>query len=272
MDDTQSKKYIWFSVALFLSLCLWWGLLQLPSIATSENREIFSSVYGVMALWGGLWGIYESKKWGGTKSVLGKAVLLLSIGLLLQVFGQVAYSAYTYILGVEIPYPSIGDVGYFGSIFFYIGGAWYLASIVGIKYALDKFINKLLCIAIPVLSLVVYYFAFFKVVEADFSHPLVTFLNFGYPFGQSVYLGISLVAIVLSRTLLGGTMKPRLSLLLFSLLVQYASDFVFLLQTNAGTWVTAGFNELMYLSAYFLMTMSLVSLDKAVTLKVKQDG
>lgn len=258
---SRTKGYSIISLFLYIALSAWWVMVQFLPFDTDANRELFSATYGVMALWGGIIGLIVSKRWGGGKSALGRALMNFSIGLLLQVFGQISYSAYTYLFHIEIPYPSIGDIGFFGSIFFYIMGAWHLATTVGIGLALDKFVNKICAFIIPTASIFAAYMFFRDNLEFIADEPLTTLLNFGYPFGQAIYVSIALLAYLLSWKLLGGIMRPKLSLLLLSLILQYASDFVFLVQTFNETWLTAGFNELMYLSAYFMMTMSLVFLD-----------
>ena len=109
------------TVLLFLLLTGWWLLLRLTPIGEdSFQNELFSASYGVMALWGGLLGWRISKKWGGVKSILGRSIVFFALGLLAQEFGQLIYSFYSLYLGVEIPYPSLGDLGFFGSIPLYI--------------------------------------------------------------------------------------------------------------------------------------------------------
>jgi hypothetical protein len=257
MTKALGSKYSIVSITIFATLSIWWLLLQF----TDLNREVFSASYCAMAFWGGILGLIVSEKWGGSKSSLGFAVLMLAIGLLLQVFGQLAYSVYYYVLKLdEVPYPSIGDVGFFGSIFFYIAGAWFISTTVGIKYALKDPKNKILAVLIPLFALVSSYYFFVQGQDLTSEGLLITLLNLGYPLGQSIYVGIAALGYFLSRKLLGGSMRGPLSLLLLSLILQYASDFVFLYQTYHETWVVGGINEYMYLISYFVMAMALVSL------------
>lgn len=263
MKKSFGDKYVYISFLIFCVLTAWWLLIQLGITDNDLNREIFSATYGVMALWGGLFGLFVSKKWGGVKSTLGKGVLMLSIGLLLQEFGQISYSVYYYLLNVDkVPYPSFGDLGYFGSIFFYISGAWFISSAIGIKYALAKMHNKILAVIIPLFAVLMSYFFFVQGVDSSSETILVQLLNIGYPIGQSIYVGIAMLGYLLSRKLLGGAMKNPLSLLLLSLMLQYCADFVFLYQTAQETWRVAGINEYMYLTTYFVTTISMVSLYK----------
>lgn len=120
MNDRRSR----FSVFLFLLLTVWWIVLRWID-QSDIQYQIFSASYGVMALIGAFWGIAISKKWGGSASIMGKAILFFSLGLFAQEFGQLVYSAYAFFLKIQIPYPSIGDIGYFG-VFRYICWVWSL--------------------------------------------------------------------------------------------------------------------------------------------------
>jgi ABC-type Na+ efflux pump permease subunit len=135
-------------------------------------------VYGIIALWGGLGGLLIAQKWGGWSSVMGKAIILLSCGLLAQEFGQLVFSYYNIYAHIEVPYPSLADVGFMGSIFFYAAGMIMLGKAAGITYSLNKVSGKLQIILIPLAMLVVSYSLFLTNYEFDWSSPLTIFLYF----------------------------------------------------------------------------------------------
>lgn len=259
-----------FALLLFLGLSGWWLTLRAAAAPSDFALELFSGVYGVMALFGALVGLRLSKAWGGWKSLIGRAIQMFSFGLLAQEFGQITYSLYTLVFEIEIPYPSVGDIGYFGSIFFYIYGVWLLGKAVGAKFSLRSYGNKLQALVIPVVLLAVSYWFFLREYEADWSQPLTTFLDFGYPLGQAIYISLAILVFTLSRKFLGGVMRPVILFVLFALAVQYLADFMFLYQTYHETWTTAGTNDYTYLFAYFVMTIALIRF-KAVADKIKVD-
>ncbi len=224
-----------------------------------------------MALLGAFLGFRLSKDWGGRKSLIGRAIQMFAIGLLAQEFGQITYSLYTLILHQEIPYPSIGDIGYFGSIFFYIYGVWLLGKAVGTKFSLQSYGSKLQALLIPAAVLAVSYWFFLKEYVVDWSSPVTVFLDFGYPLGQAIYISLAILVYSLSRKYLGGLMRPVILFVLFALAVQYLADFMFLYQTYHETWTTAGFNDFVYLVAYFVMTIALLRFG-AVAEKIKASG
>lgn len=253
------------ATALFAAFLTFWLVLGAKDLrGDSDQAELFSALYGSMALFGGIVGLSVSKRWGGFKSLIGRSVVFASLGLLAQVAGQVAYSAYTYLWHEEIPYPSYGDIGYFGSVILYILAAYSLVKALKTKKSLDKHINKTAIVAIPAGLLVFSYLVFLQDYEFDFSNPLVPLLDFGYPLGQAFYLSLGLLALLLSGRYLGGIMRSVILMFLCALLLQYVADFTFLYQVNNDTWETAGSNELVYLVSYYVMTLSLIRFGTAL--------
>ena len=70
---------------------------------------------------------------------------------------------------------------------------------------------------------------------------------------------------VLSKNVLGGIMKKPILFLIFALVVQYLSDFMFLYQANAGTWNAGELNDLLYSVSYFFMAVALIHIRSTFT-------
>lgn len=258
METIKKEWQAKWAVILFLLLTLWWGISFSINGENNVLSNFFGSAYGIMALWGAVWGFYIARQWGGNKSLIGKSILMFSLGLLAQEFGQIIYSYYVYITHIEIPYPSWGDLGYFGSIPLYIYGTIILAKASGVNISFKTFTTKLQAVLIPLALLLTSYIIFLKNYEFDWSSPLRVFLDFGYPFGQAIYISLALLTYLLSRNTLGGIMKSRVLFILFALFVQYLSDFTFLYQASKGTFQAGGIVDYMYLVSYFLMTIGLL--------------
>lgn len=259
------------AIVLFLLLTFWWILD--PIVLGQNHKRIigdFASIYFIMPLWGGIWGIAVSRKWGGYKSVMGKAILMFSLGLLSQVFGENVYAYYSFVLKIGIPYPSLGDLGYFGSIPLYIYGSILLAKASGTSINLNRLTHKLQAIFIPLAMLIIGYFLFLQGYKFDWSDPIRVFLDFGYPLTQAIYISIALLTYLLSKGILGGIMKSKILFIFFALFIQFLSDYNFLYQVSRGTWVTGGYGNMLYLTAYLLMTLGLIQL-KTVIGKIR-DG
>ena len=262
MWDTIKKEWqAQGAIILYLLLIFWW-IFDPIILGQGHDRILgdFASIYFIIAVWGSIWGITISKKWGGVKSIMGKAILMFSLGLFAQAFGECVYAFYTFYLHVAIPYPSLGDLGYFGSIPLYIYGVFLLAKASGVKIKLRSFEHQLVAIIIPIAMLAIGYFLFLQHYTFDWSDPLKVFLDFGYPLTQAIYISIALLTYLLSKSVLGGIMKSKILFFLFALCVQFLSDYNFLYQVSRGTWVTGGFGNFLYLSAFFLMTLALFQL------------
>lgn len=256
---------------LFVILTLWWITIFYRGLTASVENNAFTLIYPLLSLSGGIAGLLVSKKWSGRKSLIGRAILCFSVGLLLQFFGQAAYAYYIYIQGITVPYPSIGDIGYMGSVFAYIAGAYLLMKATGFTSSLKSIKGKLFAILVPLIILVSSYFFFLHGYVFDWTNPLKIFLDFGYPFGQAIYVSIALLAILTSRDFLGGVVKKPIIFLTIALMVQYFCDFTFLYQSNAGTWYVGGINDYMYFASYFIMTLAIIYIG-SVSQKIRSEN
>lgn len=220
----------------------------------------FGDFYGLIALFGGICGMSISSKWGGLKSVMGRAIFVFSLGLFAQEFGQVSYALYYDLYKVPGPYPSLGDVGFFGSVLLYIYGIFLLAKASGVKIKLQSFSKQIQSVLIPLVVLFIGYYLFLRNYTFDRSDPTRIFLDFGYPFGQAIYISLAILTYLLSKGILGGVMKNKILIILLALCVQFLSDYTFLYQSSQGTWTVGGINDFMYMVAYFIMTLGLLKL------------
>ncbi len=252
------------AVCIFVLLSLWWLIVAFLLENKSVNSNLYwAASYQLMAVFGGVFGLIISRSWGGFKSTVGKTIIFFSTGLLLQVFGQSVFSFYNLVLGVEIPYPSLADIGFFLSVPFYIYAAYLLGKASGVLISLKSIYNKIQSILIPAGVLVISYFIFLKGYEFDWSTPLKIFLDFGYPFGQAIYIAFALLVYMLSRDYLGGIMRSKVLMILLALIVQYIAEYNFLYQASNQTWVNGGYGDYIYLISYFLMTIALINMSSA---------
>ncbi len=254
------KKNVFAVLAsiFFLVLSIWWLTITVRGLTKGFENNAFTLVYPFFSLIGGGLGLIYAKRWGGFRSYFGASLSLFSFGLLAQFFGQAVYAYYIYIKGIEVPYPSLGDVGYFGSVLFYISGIFIMGKVLGLKNLLKSKGPQTLALIIPSVMLVLSYFIFLGNYSFDWSNPIKIILDFGYPLGEAMYVSIAILNILLSAKILGGIMKGPTRFMIFALVVQYISDFTFLYQANQGTWYVGGVNDYMYLVSYFLMTLSLL--------------
>ncbi len=246
------------SCLLFLVFSIWWIILHLFD-ASATQILIWADLYHVTALFGAIAGLVISKKWGGFKSMLGRAIFMFSIGLLCESFAQSAGSYLAWKLGT-VPYPSLSDVGAFGALIFYAVAVILLAKASGVHVSLRSYKGKLLAVIIPLLFLGASFAIFLRSYQFDWSQPLTTFLDIGYPLGEAFYVSMAILAYLLSRKVLGGVMKVPTLFFIAALISEYIADFLFLYDSHAGTYVVGAFNDLLFVVSYSLMAISLIQL------------
>lgn len=254
------------AVTLFAALSIWWGVLALVTEPEAFSRYVFGASYGLMAVFGGVYGLVTAKKWGSFKSSLGRSILYLAMGLLLAEFGQLIFSYYNIVKEELIPYPSMADIGFFGNMLLYILGGFALTKVLGVGLMIKRSPLKVLAgIALPSLLLIATYILFLKGYDSTGVSKLQLLLDFGYPLGDAVYVSLAGVALLCTARSLGGIMKKPLLILLFAFVAQYVADFNFLYQNSHETWVNGGYGDFLYLFAYFVMTLSLINLARVFT-------
>lgn len=265
MIETIRKEYsAKIAIALFTILTIWWIALGILGLKEQLQNYLFGASYGLMAVLGGIVGIRIAQHWGGSKSIMGKAILLLSFGLLAEEYGQIIFSYYNIFAHVAVPYPSLADIGFFGNIPLYIIGIIFLAQASGVHFSLKKLSSKIQAVLIPVAILAYSYFFFLQRYEFDLSNPLKIFLDFGYPLGQAFYVSLAFLTYSLSNSILGGIMKNKILFLLLAFVIQYLADYNFLFQSSSGTWLNGGYGDYLYLLAYFVMTLGIIQLNTAL--------
>lgn len=243
--------------AFFIIMSIWWVSIYIRGLVDTNENNYFTLIYPLLSLVGGITGFIFAKRWGGLKSHMGSALSFFSAGLLAQFFGQAAYAYYIYIQHITVPYPSVGDIGFFGSVVFYIYGVYLLAKVSGLRFSFKSIHGKILAFILPAALLLISYFFFLQGYEFDFTDKLKIFFDFGYPFGEAIYVSIALLALLMCRDLLGGVMKKPIVFLIIALVFQYICDFMFLYQSYRGLWYVGGTNDYMYFVSYFLMTVAL---------------
>lgn len=266
MTELVKKDFfVQISFVFFAFITLWWLFLFFSGTQETDAHYFFGATYGLICLWGGVIGLlYVAPKWGGFQSIMGRAISVLSLGLLMQEFGQVVFSYYNIFLHTPVPYPSLADVGFFGTIPFYIYGIYLVAKMSGTKFSLNKMRNQLLVLIVPLVMLVITYAIFLRDYEFDFSDPVKVFLDFGYPFGEAIYISIALLAYGLTRNILGGVMRSKIVLIIAAFVLQYVAEFNFLWQSYNETWLNGGYGDYLYFLAYFVMAIAIIQLKSVV--------
>lgn len=258
-------------VNLYQKICLgflillfgFWVWLYLSGSKEGFYNYLYSFLFGLIPLIGGFVAMINSKIWGGLKSAVGKAIFFIGLGLFCWGVGEAIWSYYNFFLHVAAPYPSLADIGFAPSIFFYGLGAIYLSRATGAKYGLrNKFAKVFLAVA-PLVLLAFSYYLLITVARGGVLIPegenrLKTFFDIVYPLGDFVSLVISVIISGLSFKYFGGKYLLDIISILLGLAVMTFADAVFSYTTTVQTYYNGNWGDLMLTIGLFLITFGVL--------------
>jgi hypothetical protein len=246
-----------------LILFVFWFLLFLSGSKAGFYNYLYSFLFGLIPLVGGAVAIFHSRLWGGFGSAIGKAVFLIGLGLFCWGFGETIWSYYNFFVGEPAPYPSLADIGFAPSIFFYGLGSIFLAKATGAKYGLRNKYAKIFAILSPFLILAFSYYVLVIVARGGTlippgETPLKIVLDIAYPLGGFLSLTIAVIVSGLSFKYLGGRYLPDIVSILLGLVVMFIGDSVFSYTTTVGTFYNGSFGDLLLTFGLFFLTFGVL--------------
>jgi hypothetical protein len=260
----------------YVSLLLaYWTILYLSSQTSSIYNYLFSFLFSLIPLLGGLFAMFGSKRvWNGLKSYVGKGVFFISLGLFLWGSGSMVWSYYNFFEDIPAPYPSFADLGFAPSVLFYGLGTVYLSKATGAKFGLRNKYARVFAFIAPLLIFTLSYHFLINVArEGVFvtvgDDILKIVLDVIYPFGDFIALSIAVVISGLSFHYLGGKYIVDILSILIGLAVMFVADFVFSYTTTVGTFYNGNFGDLIFTIGLFLLTYGVLGF---CTLKVTENS
>jgi type IV secretory pathway VirB2 component (pilin) len=244
-------------------LILFWAVLYDSHSTSGFYNYLYSFLFGLIPLIGGLVALIDSRIWGGLKSAIGKAVLFIGLGLFLWGSGETIWSYYNFFLNEAAPYPSIADLGFAPSVFFYGLGAIYLAKATGAKYGLRNGKNKIFVALATIVSLAIAYYVIVVlarggVVIPQDETPLKAILDVAYPVGDLVSMIVAVIVSGLSFQYFGGRYKADIIYILIGLFVMFIADSIFSYATTAGTFYNGEPGDLVLTFGLFFITFGVL--------------
>jgi diguanylate cyclase len=224
----------------------------------------YQFAFGLIPLLGGLSGILKAKQWGWLKSKVGKAVFFIALGGFAWGIGQMFWSLYYNIFQkVEVPYPSLADIGYSLSFPFLALGLINLSKATGAKFSFRHRSGKVLALVITSVAIVAAYYLLIVVARSgviDFTEGgLKLFFDLAYPIGDLVILLSSLLIYGLSFNYLGGRYKLPILSMIFGLLVLFFGDFSFSYTTTIETYYNGHWVDIVLPTAWMLIVFGVNS-------------
>lgn len=253
-------------LVFYIFLIVFWGTLFFRNITDGFYNYLYSFLFGLIPLFGGLMAMFSARSWGGFKSAVGKGVFFVGLGLFLWGCGETIWSYYNFFLNEPAPYPSVADIGFGPSIFFYCLGAFYLSKATGAKYGLKSLAAKISVVVVTVvLFLLSYYFLITKARNTTLgdlilghSELLKIVLDIAYPFGGFIGLLLAVLISGLSFKYLGGKYKLDVYSILVGLGIMFIGDYIFSYTTTVGTYYNANFGDLVLTTGLFFLTIGIL--------------
>jgi hypothetical protein len=263
VNISRQSKFIFLFYCLIL---LWGSSFYFLKIKETEANYWYQFAFGLIPLVGGILGIVKAKAWGFFRSFVGRAIFFLSAGLTSWGIGQMFWSVYyNLILRVEIPYPSLADVGYILAIPLWALGIVNLSKATGARFSVKHLRGQILLLTIPIGAIILSYYLLFVLARGG-SIPVdgdgvKLFFDFAYPLGDLVILTLSLLVYGLSFTYLGGKYKIPIICIIFGFIIMYLADFSFSFVTTNMTYYNGHWVDILFPTAMVFMAIGINSFD-----------
>ncbi len=248
----------------FCLMLVYWVGLHFTGKTDQNINLLYSFSLNTLSFVGGIIGVFVSLKWGGFRSVLGKGLLLMSLGLISWgAVGGYIWSYYNFILHQEVPYPSLSDVGFIAAVPLWAFGMFFLAKATGVKYALKNKAGKAYLFFLPIVSLAASYYLLVTVARdgsvSDGGSFVKVFFDFAYPIGDVIIITIALLIFGLTLKLLGGMYRNPIHILLAGFVAMFFADMAFSYTTTIETYYNGNYADLFFTTALFLMSFGIAS-------------
>ena len=259
------NKYTSFLIGFLLQNVIFWIGIQFSKITDLPINLVYSFSNGFLAIAAGVMGLLISKHWGGSKSAVGKAVLLISLGTTSWGLGTLTWSFYNFVLNIPVPYPSWADLGYALAVPLWTIGVFYLSKATGAKFSLRQLHGRLMLILLPLLAAVAsYYFLYVVARQSSFEVEgglLKIILDFYYPIGDWIILTIAFLVFGLSLQYLGGRFRWPVMITLLGFVFMFMSDFMFSYTTTVESYYNGHLVDLLFTVAIFVISFGITSFD-----------
>ena len=268
-------------IGSYAIICAFWVTLVVVSKNSLADNNMLETLQhltqvplAILPILGGIIGIKNSLGWGGIRSVVGRSSLSLALGLTAWGMGMVFWNYYLFFANVEIPYPSLADLGYALGLVFFAIGIFSLSRAIGIRYALRNKKGKILIFLIPAIVILISIHLLNNVarggilVDPSGSY-LKLFFDLLYPLGDVVLLTMTSVLYFISKDFLGGRYKSSILILFAGFLVFYVADFGFSYTTTVETYYNGHFVDFLFATTMFILSLGLSMLDVKLLSKDK---
>lgn len=250
-----------------IASCLWILFVSFSHYSSTLEGPIyhfllqpFLVLMTAIPLFGGMFGLLNSRYWGGYKSTVGGALVAFSLGLIAWGGGMIVWNYYLFFTPITVPYPSLADSIFILSWPLWALGIFELSKAIGARFALRQKKGWFILLGISLVTTLLSIYLIVYVARGGIAYDNDTaklFFDLFYPLGDIVILSITTTVYLLSRRYLGGMYKTPTLILLIGFVMNYFSDFIFSYTTTQGTYFNGHFVDFLFVTTMFVLSLSL---------------
>jgi hypothetical protein len=257
----QLNFYQKVCLGFLIVLVIFWMGIFYSGTTNAFSNYLYSFLFGLIPLIGGFVAMFNSRLWG--RSAVGKAVFFIGLGLFLWGCGETIWSYYNFFLHIPAPYPSLADLGFAPSIFFYGLGTFYLSEATGARFGLRSMTAKIMTVIVSLVVFAVSYYVLVVVARGGVLIPegettLKLILDIVYPVGDFIAFLLAVVISGLSFRYLGGRYAFDAVSIFLGLFVMFVADSVFSYTTTVGTYYNGNFGDMLLTLGLFFLTFGVL--------------
>lgn len=252
---------------LFIFNTFWYARIQLNQLQNSFESYMWGQFYSIIPLSGFMYYIHIWKKSSRKKFENGnrwqRVMKYFAIGLFSQWVGLTVWTYYN-LTGTQVPYPSIADIGYLSTAYFYLLASKniFTANFFETEVVIDD--KKSYLFAIPLIVLFSFCVNYLYTFNLSLGEQVKILLDFAYPLLEAAGIFVVLCGMVFSNLKNRGILQ-RNGLLLFALTSHFITEYLFVLSVQTNNYFNGGYNDFLYMTSYILMCLSLVLIRPLLT-------
>jgi len=217
-----------------------------PEFITPFSNVLFPFLAGIAVISAGL----GLRRYGHKMEKFSLVWMCFTLGMFFWFLGELGWAVYTFLLNVEIPYPSIADV------FWLVG---YVPFLIALYYYAKTFESVLpkrplhtVWVITVVLSVTVTVLLMFPIMGAE-EDTLTLVISLAYPFLDLALFLTALLSLIIFRA---GTLGKSWSLMNAGLMANVGGDILFSYATAQGIYYDGHPIDLLLAYAYILFALA----------------
>jgi len=220
-----------------------------PEFMSPFSNALFPFISGAVAISA----IFALRRYRSGSNEFSLVWFCFTAGMLLWFLGETGWAFYTFVLGTEIPYPSIADV-------FWLGG--YIPLLIALYLYVKMFASALsrrilgTVMAATLITAILVTIALINPVVGTDEDLITLITDFAYPLLDLVLFSMALLGLAVFQK---GSLGKSWILITAGIILNTAGDFLFGYTTAQNTYYNGHPSELLFVWGYIVFTLAFYS-------------